>query len=127
MPDITLCVYLITAIVASSGSVLFIWWFAVNRFHSSAVYLYVTILLLGEAITSWGNVQGRCLVLSDDGTFLPFTLTWPWQMRSVFTLVGLTAIVLHMSFRVLIGRNPDAREKWGTRINHLVQWFRRDK
>jgi hypothetical protein len=115
-----MAIYVSIAIVASIGSWLFLWWLYKNKFRASSVYLYVTFMIVGEAIRGWINVHGRELALADDGSFLPFTLTWPWALRSVLGLVGLTAIVVHMLYRILTGRDPNIVEFWGDKIQKIV-------
>lgn len=125
MPDLTLIIYITIALVTTFGAWLFVWWLARNKFHASSVYLYVTILIIGEAIRSWINVKGRSLALANDGSFLPFTMEWIWVLRSVLTLVGMGAIVGHMTYRVIIHRDPNILEYWGDKTIRVIDFLKR--
>ena len=124
MYDLTMFMYIFLAIIASIGSVLFIWWLYKNKFHASAAYMYVTIMIVGEAIRSWINIKGRALSLADDGSFLSFTLGWLWSARTLVSLVGLTAIVLHMAFRMIKNKDPNIMEYWGDKLTKFFALFK---
>jgi len=120
MRDLALCTYWAMALVATFGSVLFVWWLMRNRFRATSVYLYVTVLFVGEAVRSWINIQGRLHALENDGSFLIFSLGWFWPGRNILSLLAITAIVVHMSYRVLVGKNPEVPEQWSDKVR---SWF----
>lgn len=41
--DLTWWVYLITAIISTSGTALFLWWIIINRFRASFAFTYTTL------------------------------------------------------------------------------------
>ena len=120
MCDLTMIMYSSIAAVSTFGSCLFVGWFIRSGFRATSVYMYVTLLLVGETIRSWTNVYARKLSLLNDGSFYEFSLTWVWESRSILTLLALTAIVLHMSYRILTGKNPEVPEEWSKKIRKLV-------
>ena len=122
MCDLALWTYVVMALVSTLGSVLFIWWLARNRYKSTSVYLYVTLLFIGETIRNWLNIQGRIHALANDGSFLIFSQGWIWPVRNLLSLAAMTAIVAHMSYRVLTGKNPEVPEHWSEKV---MKWFGR--
>jgi len=93
------------------------WWLIRNNFKASSVYLYVTVLLVGEAVRSWVNVKGRMLALDNDGSFLPFTLEWLWSARTLLTFFGILAITTHMTYRVVTKKDPEIPEAWTAKVH----------
>ena len=120
MCDVVLSIYLLIAVVATYGSAIFLWWLIRNGLRATSVYLYVTLLLIGESVRSWTNVYGRQLSLANDGSFLAFSMGWVWEARSLLTLAAMSAIVAHMTYRIVTGRNPEVPEEWAKKIRKWI-------
>jgi hypothetical protein len=94
--DLALILYLITAIVATYGFVLFgVWWILIG--DASTVYAYTTWLLFGISLMEWLNVYARIGSIVGEFDTL-FCWWWPW--RVLIPLVCVTLIVSHMSYNV---------------------------
>jgi len=122
MCDLALFTYIALAVISSFGAALFIGWLVHSSYRATSVYLYVTLLISGEAIRSWINVQGRLYALANDGSFYLFSQGWYWPSRNILSLVALTAIVAHMTYRVATGKNLEVPEHWSEKMK---KWFRR--
>jgi len=121
MCDLALWTYLALAVVATFGSLLFIGWLIRSSYSATSVYLYVTLLITGEAVRSWVNVHGRLHALAVDGSFIVFSANWFWPARNLLSLFAITAIVAHMTYRVVVGKNPEVPEHWSKKIKKLLQ------
>jgi hypothetical protein len=104
--------HMLNLLVSSYGLCLFIWWWA-KRGEASHVYMYVTILLFGEAMDAAIVIYAEYLRLfiSDwtHDTFMQYSLLWP--LRKVPSLIAISCIVVHMSFRAFyLNRKNKRRE-----------------
>lgn len=100
--DVTVQMYFYIGVVATIGVILFVYWMIRYDWYHSVVFIYVTILLAGEAVRSWINLWGRYTLLTCPGEFLNFTMSWMWSSRLLLSLVSVTAIVGHMCYRAAV-------------------------
>ena len=107
--DITLQIYFLIGIIATVGSGLFFYWMFKYSWYRSIVFIYVTILLTGEAIRAWICMWGRYTLIAQPGEFMNFTLSWVWSSRLLLSLVSVAALVGHMSYRALTKDSKDRR------------------
>uniref|UniRef100_A0A6H1ZDZ5 Uncharacterized protein n=1 Tax=viral metagenome TaxID=1070528 RepID=A0A6H1ZDZ5_9ZZZZ len=99
--DMAYSMYVFLFLVSAYGSVLFAWWW-IKKGSASAVYAYVTFMLLGEAIESIIAVKARHFWMA--GKLLEyqeFLCSWTWKMRTSITLIAITCIVIHMTYRAI--------------------------
>ena len=122
MCDLALFTYIALAVISSFGAALFIGWLVRSSYRATSVYVYVTLLISGEALRSWINVLGRLHALANDGSFYLFSRGWYWPARNILSLVALTAIVAHMTYRVVTGKNPEVPEHWSEKMK---KWLKR--
>ena len=125
MCDLTLLLYIATAVVSTFGSLLFVGWLIRSSYRATSVYLYVTMLLVVEAIRSCINIQGRLHALDSDESFMLFSLNWIWSARMLLPFVAVLAIVAHMSYRVLTGKNPEVPEQWRDKMRNWLKLKRK--
>jgi hypothetical protein len=97
--DIGISVSVILAVVALYGFCLFSWWW-LKHDGASAVYIYLTILLLGIGIDNTVEAYVRFTWINTHADVIRFTLWWP--MRMVVEVVALCSLVGHMTYRVIM-------------------------
>jgi len=102
--DATFWMYVATWIVSGLGAWLFIWWM-IKAGSASSVYIYVTLLLIGQWVSSglagWARIIYWKVGLLEYRLFLESN--W-WVLRTSITLVALIAIVTHMAHRAFFQR-----------------------
>lgn len=105
--DLTWWVYLITAIISTSGTALFLWWVIINRFRASFAFTYTLIWIASTAWASWINLHGRELNLTNVDEFYQYCHSGWWVFRTLPMLVAVSLIVGHMAYRAeqYLGRN----------------------
>ena len=121
MCDLALWTYIVLATISTYGALLFVGWLIRSSYRATSVYIYVTLILSGEAIRSWMGVQGRLYALANDGSFLVFSNEWYWPARNILSLAALLAIVVHMTYRIVTGKNPEVPEHWSEKIKRLFR------
>jgi hypothetical protein len=97
--DIAWLSYLATLIVSAYGTGLFLWWMALNKFRTSAVFAYTMLWIFGTFFSSAIALYSRTLVLTDPKLFVEFTHTYWWSMRTWVILFVLIVLCVHMSVR----------------------------
>ena len=103
MRDLAYWLYIITIVVAAFGAALFTWWW-IKKGKASAVYMYVTILLLGEAVSSTLSLWARHLwFTASNDVYVGFLRSNLWAFRHFVVLVGLLLLVCHMTYRAFGG------------------------
>lgn len=102
--DLAWWLYFLTCIVSWYGFWLFLWWW-LKQGKASAVYAYVTFLLLGIALSTSGSIYVRHFKFHDPDVWLELMGTWWWGARLWVTLISVTAIVGHMSYRAFWKRH----------------------
>jgi hypothetical protein len=103
--DISVLLYIVTIAVCFYGAILFFaWW--MKKGAASAVYIYVTLLLLGQGFQSLLSLQARWLWLTGQiDKYEEFLCSWAWHSRTVLTLIACAAIVFHMTYRAITNRD----------------------
>jgi hypothetical protein len=114
--DIAWMTYLATALVSAYGTGLFLWWMALNKFHTSSVFAYTMLWIFGTFFSAVIALYGRTLVLADPHLFAEFSQTVWWQLRTWVILAVLIALCTHMSVRAV---------SWARRKGTGVQYGRR--
>jgi len=120
MYDGALIQYILICVVALVGSIVFVSWMIYKKFHVSSVYLYVTIMLIGEAYRSAITIHGRILAMAHDERFYDFTLSYLWTTRAVIYLIGMTALVSHMTYRVITNHDLEKLTKFGDKVSVVL-------
>jgi len=102
--DLVLWIYSLTALVSLYGFCLFAWWWK-KRGRASAVYGYVTFILLGITLYNTGSGYVRWYRYTDHDHYMDLMGTWWWTGRLWIILLSVLAIVIHMSYRVFWQRH----------------------
>jgi len=101
MWDLAWWTYLLTFLVASYGTCLFLWWIIKSRFQTSAVFAYTTLWIFGAALTAGVNLYARQLSLANIELFQELIMSFWWPLRTGPTLIVLIIICVHMTVRAL--------------------------
>ena len=102
--DHVFILYIIITITAVYGSGLFIWWW-IKQGQASAIYMYVTLFLIGSAIEHGVEGYVRYIhLLQGESAMGLFQHCWVWAARLYVWLIAIVAIVIHMSYRAFIQR-----------------------
>jgi len=104
MFDRVMWLYLFGALICFYGFGLFLWWWIKMR-DASAVYIYVTILFVGQAFTysiqTYSRYLRNCERMSE---YFDVVTSDIWFIRLVVPVSCFAAIVIHMTWRVLRGQ-----------------------
>lgn len=107
--DITVWIYIVTIAVCFYGAGLFFWWW-MRIGYASAVYVYVTFLLLGQGFQALLSLQARWLWLTMQfDSYKEFLCSWVWHSRTILALVACAAIVFHMTYRAITNKDLGKR------------------
>lgn len=98
--DHAVWVYFITAVSALYGFLLFAWWW-VKQGKATTVYKYVMLYLLGSFTTFSISMFSRYhLLVHDSHEVLE---SWYWPFRLYPMVLAIVALVVHMTYRVIVG------------------------
>lgn len=104
--DLAWWLYAATCVVSWYGFGLFAWWWR-SRGKASLVYAYVTLLLLGIALSTTGSIYVRYFKIIDPEIWTHLMGEWWWSARQWVLLISVVLIAGHMSYRVFYQRYRD--------------------
>jgi hypothetical protein len=97
--DLAYWLYVFTILISIYGTSLFVWWW-VKMGKASAVYVYVTLLIIGEGISSGMSLYARHLFLTDGyEVYTAYLKSGVWPYRHLLVFMALVMLVGHMSYR----------------------------
>lgn len=97
--DPTSWMYLFSLIVCLYGAGLFIWWWGKNG-SASSVFVYVTLIFLGEFVESAMSIYARHLkALHGLEEYTCYVASNWFAARKLVTIFALISIAVHMSHR----------------------------
>jgi hypothetical protein len=103
--------YVISLSIALYGTVLFAWWWGKSG-AASSVFIYVTFVFLGEVIESALSLYARFLYFTCNLTeYAAYLSSWAWPLRKLFTILALSAIVIHMTYRACRAKSSPGRRE----------------
>lgn len=106
-----LVIYGLSALIPAYGACLFLWWWKWNKWHASPMYVYIFVLLLGQAVRNGMETYVYHLRAIEDATLSQMNSLifdqWWWPMRLLVPLCVTVMIVSHLTWRVFTSRGRD--------------------
>jgi len=99
--DLAWWTYLFTGLISAYGALLFAWWMAKNKFHTSAVFAYTMLWIAGTGLQALVELYARMLTLQNPQLFADFSRTYWWPLRRFIILTILITLCIHMSIRAI--------------------------